>query len=35
MNKKSAFTVPAQLLRKTGLKMESNSLNVLPAEGIS
>jgi len=35
MNKKSAFGVPAQSLRKTGLKTENNSLDVLPAVGIS
>ena len=32
---KIAFTVPAQSLRKTGLKTENNSLNVLPVVGIS
>jgi len=35
MNKKSAFIVPAQSLRKMGLKTENNNLNVLPVVGIS
>ncbi|MGB4819053.1 MAG: hypothetical protein WBP33_08055 [Saprospiraceae bacterium] len=35
MNKKSAFIAQAQLSGKMGLKMVSNSINVIPAESTS